>query len=151
MHAAGTLLLAVPGECSQHAPERRLLHANFVQSILHSLPQCRHERCVVLQAENARLKEENLQLQAKVDVLMSQLHGQVGVPVFSVEYPVDRAPSQRGMCNAGQSSIACSAMHGLEPGIELLSLIWLSCGVVQGKPFSAAPPAEALALPQQVA
>lgn len=49
-----------------------------------------------LTAENARLKEENLQLQAKVDVLMSQLHG-------------------------------------------------------QGKPFSAAPPAEALALPQPVA
>lgn len=33
--------------------------------------------CPALQSENARLKEENLQLQAKVDVLMSQLHGQV--------------------------------------------------------------------------
>ena len=34
-------------------------------------------RHAVVQADNARLKEENLQLQAKVDVLMSQLHGQV--------------------------------------------------------------------------
>lgn len=33
--------------------------------------------CSAPQTENARLKEENLQLQAKVDVLMSQLHGQV--------------------------------------------------------------------------
>lgn len=30
-----------------------------------------------LQTDNSRLKEENLQLQAKVEVLMSQLHGQV--------------------------------------------------------------------------
>jgi hypothetical protein len=36
-----------------------------------------HDSHAGVQADNARLKEENLQLQAKVDVLMSQLHGQV--------------------------------------------------------------------------
>jgi hypothetical protein len=45
----------------------------MVLAASHSLTWSR----VFLQTENARLKEENLQLQAKVDVLMSQLHGQV--------------------------------------------------------------------------